>query len=95
MNKLLPTIADMPQEDRDIVDYCLTDLVQIARELFGENLRHVSNTELRKALITLMEHGFFKMAEDGDYVKWLLYQPSTDKWIMLPTSRAYAERRTE
>ncbi len=95
MNKIIPTIADMPQEDRDIVDYYLTDLVQVTRELFDENLRHVSNTELRKALITLMEHGFFKIVEDGDYVKWLLYQPSSDKWIMLPTSRACAERRLE
>jgi len=93
MNKILPTIADMSQEGRDIVDYCLTDLVQVTRELFGENLRHVSNTELRKTLITLMEHGFFKLVEEDDYVRWLLYQPSSDKWIMLPTSRACAERR--
>jgi len=95
MNKILPTIADMSQEGRDIVDYCLTDLVQVTRELFGTQLRHATDTELREALITLMEHGFFKIVEEGDYVKWLLYQPSSDKWIMLPTSRAYAERRLE
>lgn len=93
MDKILPTIADMPDEERELVDWLLTDLVQLAREKFTPQLDRFSNTEIRTGLITLMEHGFFKVKEEGDYLMWFLYQPSSDSWIGLPASEAYRERR--
>ena len=93
MNKLLPTIADMPEADREIVDYLLTDLAQLAREKFAQQLQGITDTELRHSLIVLMEHGFFKVEVEENYVQWMMYQPSSDSWIKLPTSRAYQERR--
>lgn len=93
MNKLLPTIADMPEEDRSLVDSALTDLVQIVKGIFGEQLKNRNDIGIRAGLITLMEHNFIKVKEEGDYIQWMMYQPSSDSWIALPTSRAYQERR--
>lgn len=93
MNKILPTIADMPEEERELMDWLLTDLVQLTREKFTPQLDKFSNTEIRTGLITLMEHGFFKVNTEGDYIQWFLYQPSSDSWIGLPASKAYRERK--
>ena len=87
MYKLLPTIADMPDKDREAVNLLITDLARITRELFGEQLRHVNDTELRQALVTLMEYGFFKVETDGDLVQWYLYQISSQSWLKLPPTR--------
>lgn len=92
MDKILPTIADMPEEEQKLLDYLLTDLVQLAREKFTPQLNRFSDTEIRTGLITLMEHGFFKVKEEGDYLMWFLYQPSSDSWIGLPASKSYQER---
>ena len=93
MNKILPTIADMPDEERELMDWLLIDLVQLARERFTPQLDRFSNTEIRTGLITLMEHGFFKVNAEGDYIQWFMYQLSSDSWIGLPASKAYQERK--
>lgn len=87
MDKLLPTIADMPNTDREVVDLLITDLARLTRELFGEQLKHVSDTELRQALIQLMEYGYFKVDTDGDLVQWHLFQISSQSWLHLPPTR--------
>lgn len=92
MNKILPTIADMPDEEQRLLDWLLTDLVQLAREKFTPQLDRFSDTEIRTGLITLMEHGFFKVKTESDYLQWFMYQPSSDSWIGLPASKAYQER---
>jgi hypothetical protein len=94
MDKILPIVTDMPDTEREIVDYILTDLVQLAREKFTPQLDMYSDAEIRMGLITLWEHGLLKADFDGEYIQWKLYKPSSDNWIVLPTSRAYQERRT-
>ncbi len=93
MDKILPTIADMPDTEREIVDYIISDLVQLAREKFSPQLERYSDVEIRMGLITLWEHNLIKADFDGEYIQWMLYKPSSDSWIVLPTSKAYQERR--
>jgi hypothetical protein len=95
MDKILPTIADMPKKEQDIVDYILNDLVQLAREKFAKQLEKFTDTEIRMGLIQLWEQNLLKADFDGEYIRWKLYKPSEDRWIALPTSRAYVERRIE
>jgi hypothetical protein len=95
MNKILPTIADMPEEEQALMNWLLTDLVQLAREKFKEQLANRTDTEIRTGLITLMEYGFFKVEAEGDYLMWFMYQVSTDSWVALPASKIYRERTTK
>lgn len=92
MDKLLPTIADMPDEEREIVNWLLADLVHLVRERFMKQLARFTDTEIRLGLITLWEHNLIKAEESGDYIQWMLYKPSTDSWIRLPASKAYQGR---
>jgi hypothetical protein len=92
MDKILPTIADMPKEEREIVDYILSDLVQLTKEKFAKQLGRFTDTEIRMGLIALWEYGLLKADFDGEYIQWLIYKPSSDSWTRLPTSRAYIER---
>ncbi len=92
MNKILPTIADMPEEEQSLMNWLITDLVNLTREKFKEQLANKTDTEIRQGLITLIEHGFFKVEANGDYLQWFLYMPSDDAWIGLPASKAYRER---
>ncbi|MCJ7805174.1 hypothetical protein MUP46_00835 [Patescibacteria group bacterium] len=92
MDKLLPTIADMPDEEREIVNCLLTDLVHLARERFMKQLAIFTDTEIRLGLITLWEHNLIKADMNGDYIQWMLYKPSNDSWIRLPASKAYLDR---
>ena len=93
MDKILPIIADMPDTEREIVDYLLANLVQLAREKFTPQLDRYSDAEIRMGLITLWEYGLLKAYFDGENIQWMLYKPNSDSWIVLPNSRSYQERK--
>ena len=95
MGTVLENITELTEEQKDLLDFYLTDLVQFTRENFPDKFVNFTDADIRMGMIKLMQYKYLTMMTNGEMAQWLMYIPSKDSWLAIPASKAYQERHKD